>query len=95
MLEVAEGRGFQPRWVLFDSWYTSLENLKAIRDKGWFWMSQLRSNRRVNPEGAGNLPLATVDDTPGRPAGASARLWIYPSVSDGFQRRGRGTLGHQ
>ena len=60
MLEVAEGRGFQPRWVLFDSWYTSLENLKAIRDKGWFWMSQLRSNRRVNPEGAGNLPLATV-----------------------------------
>ena len=60
MLEVAEGRGFQPRWVLFDSWYTSLENLKAIRDKGWFWLSQLRSNRRVNPEGAGNLPLATV-----------------------------------
>ena len=41
-------------------WYTSLENLKAIRDKGWFWLSQLRSNRRVNPEGAGNLPLATV-----------------------------------
>ena len=60
MLEVAEGRDFQPRWVLFDSWYTSLENLKAIRDKGWFWLSQLRSNRRVNPEGAGNLPLATV-----------------------------------
>ena len=60
MLEVAEGRGFQPRWVLFDSWYASLENLKAIRDKGWFWLSQLRSNRRVNPEGAGNLPLATV-----------------------------------
>ena len=60
MLEVAEGRGFQPRWVLFDSWYTSLENLKAIRDKGWFWLSQLRSNRQVNPEGAGNLPLATV-----------------------------------
>ena len=22
MLEVAEGRGFQPHWVLFDSWYT-------------------------------------------------------------------------
>ena len=98
MLEVAEGRGFQPRWVLFDSWYTSLENLKAIRDKGWFWLSQLRSNRQVNPEGAGNLPLATVaipGDTPGRPAGASARLWIYPGVSDGLQRRGRGTLGHQ
>ena len=60
MLEAAEGRGFQPRWVLFDSWYTSLENLKAIRDKGWFWLSQLRSNRRVNPEGGGNSPLATV-----------------------------------
>ena len=60
MLEVVEGRGFQPRWVLFDSWYASLENVKAIRDKGWFWLSQLRSNRRVNPEGAGNLPLATV-----------------------------------
>ena len=57
---MAEGRGVQPRWVVFDSWYTSLENLKAIRDKGWFWLSQLRSNRRVNPEGGGNLPLATV-----------------------------------
>ena len=95
MLEVVEGRGFQPRWVLFDSWYTSLENLKAIRDKGWFWLSQLRSNRRVNPEGAGNLPLATVAiPQEGRQVHLRGYgfIRVFRTV---LQRRGRGTLGHQ
>ena len=31
MLEVAKERGFQPSYVLFDSWYASLRNLKTIR----------------------------------------------------------------
>jgi DDE superfamily endonuclease len=31
MLEQAKERGFEPRYVLFDSWYSSLDNLKAIR----------------------------------------------------------------
>ena len=61
MLELAQGRGFQPRYVLFDSWYASLGHLKAIQAKGWFWLSQLRSNRLVNPGGQGNVGLGTVE----------------------------------
>ena len=31
MLPTARQRGFQPRCVLFDAWYSSLENLKVLR----------------------------------------------------------------
>jgi putative transposase len=31
MLEQAHTRGFQPRMVAFDRWYSSLENLNLIR----------------------------------------------------------------
>jgi len=34
MLQTACQRGFQPEFVLFDSWYASLENLKLIRSAG-------------------------------------------------------------
>ena len=51
LLAVAGERGFQPRYVLFDSWYASLQNLKAVRDQGWSWLTQFRGNRLVNPGG--------------------------------------------
>jgi hypothetical protein len=35
MLEKTKERDFEPSFVLFDSWYTSLANLKRIRDYGW------------------------------------------------------------
>ncbi len=31
-----------------DAWYSSLKNLKAIRDHGWIWVTTLRKNRKVN-----------------------------------------------
>ena len=31
-----------------DSWYSSLDNLKTIRDLEWAWVAGLRSNRIVN-----------------------------------------------
>lgn len=31
-----------------DAWYSSLKNLKAIRDHGWVWITTLRKNRKVN-----------------------------------------------
>jgi putative transposase len=34
MLLMARGRGFSPKYVLFDTWYASLENLKQVRDFG-------------------------------------------------------------
>jgi hypothetical protein len=49
MLLMARGRGFSPRYVLFDSWYASLENLKQVRDYGWYWLTRLKGNREVTP----------------------------------------------
>jgi hypothetical protein len=49
MLAVAQARGFQPALVVFDSWYASLENLKAVRAAGWHWLTQLTGNRLVTP----------------------------------------------
>jgi len=57
MLATARERGFAPECVVFDSWYASLENLKAIRGHGWRWVTQLKANRTVNPDGTGNRPL--------------------------------------
>jgi putative transposase len=57
MLAVAEARGFAPACVAFDSWYASLDNLKAVRACGWRWLTQLKGNRLVNPDATGNRPL--------------------------------------
>ncbi len=64
MLATAEARGFAPECVLFDSWYASLENLKAIRRRGWRWLTQLKANRTVNPDGTGNRPLGDCAISP-------------------------------
>jgi putative transposase len=48
MLEAAKSRGFQPHAVLFDSWYSSLENLKRVRQHGWIFLTQLKVNRLVD-----------------------------------------------
>ena len=45
----------------FDSWYSSLENLKQVRDCGWVWLTQLRCNRRVNPDEGGNVRVDAVE----------------------------------
>ncbi len=57
MLRTAHARGFCPALVLFDSWYASLENLKAVRSYSWRWLTRLKKNRLVNPDGSGNRPL--------------------------------------
>ena len=45
---MAKERGFQPSLVAFDSWYSSLENLKLARDFGWDWLTKLKENRQVS-----------------------------------------------
>jgi hypothetical protein len=47
MLQAARQRGFQPEFVLFDSWHASLENLKLIRSAGWQWLTRLEYNRHM------------------------------------------------
>jgi len=47
MLGLAKKRGVCPCAVLADTWYSSLDNLKYIRDLGWIWVMPLRKNRAV------------------------------------------------
>ena len=60
MLTTAAGRGFQPHLVGFDSWYTSLKNLKLVRTFQWHWLTQLKANRLVDLEGTGNRSIREV-----------------------------------
>ena len=48
MLSQAKARGITPEAVVVDAWYSSLKNLKSIRDHDWIWVTGLRKNRRVN-----------------------------------------------
>ena len=47
MLAAAKQRQLHPEMVVADSWYSSLDNLKAVRSHGWDWVMGLRSNRLV------------------------------------------------
>jgi putative transposase len=57
MVKVAHERGFRPCCVLFDGWYSSLENLKYLRTLGWTWLTRLKANRLVNRDRQGKRPL--------------------------------------
>ena len=61
LLDVANQRGFMPECVCFDSWYSSLENLKHIRGHHWHWFTRLKPNRLVNADGNGNVAIARVE----------------------------------
>lgn len=58
MLMEAYERGFNPQMVCFDSWYSSIENLKLIRGLNWYFLTRLKANRQVNPDREG---LQAVD----------------------------------
>lgn len=61
MLARAAERGLTPRCVCFDAWYSGKENLKAVRSHGWTFLTQVRSNRRVNPDRTGNRSISECD----------------------------------
>lgn len=52
MLIEAYERGFNPKLVCFDSWYSSVENLKLIGALGWHFLTRLKSNRRIRVAGS-------------------------------------------
>lgn len=58
MLAAAKGRGLAPACVCFDCWFSGLDNLKAVRSCGWVFLTQVRCNRRVNPDRTGNRPIS-------------------------------------
>jgi putative transposase len=64
LLGAAKQRGLQPKCVCFDSWYSSLDNLKLIRSLGWHWLCRLKCNRQVRvdfgrPQAIGTVDIAT------------------------------------
>ena len=58
MLTAAQERGFSPELVAFDSWYSSLENLKLVRNFDWHWLTQLKKNRLLSLDRSGNRPVS-------------------------------------
>jgi putative transposase len=60
MLDAAKLRGFRPHAVLFDSWYSGLENLKRVREHGWIFLTQLKVNRLVDLDRRGYQAVASV-----------------------------------
>lgn len=50
MLALAKYRRFIPRFVLFDGWYASLDNLKLLDKMDYKWITQLPKNRVISTE---------------------------------------------
>jgi putative transposase len=71
MMRTAHECGFQPRCVVFDGWYSSLDNLKLIRALGWTWLTRLKSNRLVNLNRQGTRALAGTAI-----AATGSELWL-------------------
>ena len=66
-LRTAKERGMRPQCVCFDSWFSSLENLKLIRSLEWTWLGRLKSNRKVRVDFGAPQAISTVDvPAPGR-----------------------------
>lgn len=61
MLTEARNWGCSPEFVLFDTWYAGLENLKLIRSFNWHFLTRLKYNRHVNPDDTYNRPVSELD----------------------------------
>lgn len=64
MLERAKNRGFSPIYVLFDSWYASVDNLKLITKKdklNWHFITSLACNRQVSVVKNKYIAIADLD----------------------------------
>jgi len=64
MVRTAHQRGFSPRLVAFDGWYSSLDNLKLLRDFDWQWLTRLKSNRQVSPSAHQTMAVADLTIPP-------------------------------
>jgi hypothetical protein len=72
MLDKADKRSFTPQAVLMDSWYSGLDNLKAIRKHGWHWATDFKCNRLVStaPHQAVAISDLDLDD------GTVKQVWL-------------------
>ena len=72
MLLEAFERGFNPQFVCFDSWYSSIENLKLCRSLGWHFLTRLKSNRQIRVSGGSLQAVAEA----GLGGGDGTLLWL-------------------
>lgn len=77
MLAAAATRGVRPRAVLFDGWYASAENLKAVRALGWAFLARMPANRKLRVDRGPPTPVA---DLPIAAAGTDAWLPAFGLV---------------
>jgi putative transposase len=77
MLGEAKARGFEPECVAFDSWYSGMENLKAVRARGWTFLTRLKVNRKVDLNRQGYRAVA---ETAISPEGTIVHLEGFGSV---------------
>lgn len=61
MLANTKQRGLNPEAVIADSGYSSLDDLKCVRDLGWKWVMGLKKNRKVNRNGV--ISTLLIPDT--------------------------------
>lgn len=61
MLVKAKTRGFVPSAVLMDSWYSGLDNLKAIRKLDWHWVTDFKRNRLVSTALRQTVAISDLD----------------------------------
>ncbi len=45
MVTTAAARGFQPCFVMFDSWYSGIDNLKCVTKLCWNWFSRIKKEQ--------------------------------------------------
>lgn len=64
MLCESKARSFNPGFIIFDSWYASIDNLKTIRGFSWHWLTRLKKNRLVNPDKTGNMQIQEIEIPP-------------------------------
>lgn len=72
MLLEAFERGFKPALVCFDSWYSSIENLKLCRALSWHFLTRLKSNRQIR---VGSGKLQAVSEA-GLAGGDGTVVWL-------------------
>ncbi|MBN1167494.1 MAG: transposase [Methanospirillaceae archaeon] len=60
MALTAYKRGFNPSFIMFDSWYSGNENLKFINRLGWYFFTRVKKNWMVNPDALGNVQVSTI-----------------------------------
>lgn len=78
MLQTARRRGFVPERVLWDSWYSSLANLKMLREWNWPFFVGLKSNRKVDPDGEGNRAVSELEwELPNQKGHLKGFGWVH------------------